>query len=79
MSGKVKVWGNPVTVEWADPVAEPDPDIMAKVRLGPFPPSLSICLALSLALSLFVSLSLSLCLFPLFLSFSLSLFLSLSV
>lgn len=31
MSGKVKVWGNPVTVEWADPVAEPDPEIMAKV------------------------------------------------
>ena len=31
MSGKVKVWGNPVTVEWADPVAEPDPDVMAKV------------------------------------------------
>ncbi|RXM96947.1 CAAX prenyl protease 1-like [Acipenser ruthenus] len=30
MSGKVKVWGNPVTVEWADPVEEPDPDIMAK-------------------------------------------------
>ncbi len=33
MSGKVKVWGNPVTVEWADPVAEPDPEIMAKVSL----------------------------------------------
>ncbi|CAL8372842.1 unnamed protein product [Boreogadus saida] len=33
MSGKVKVWGNPVTVEWADPVAEPDPDIMAKVKV----------------------------------------------
>lgn len=32
MSGKVKVWGNPVTVEWADPVAEPDPEVMAKVR-----------------------------------------------
>lgn len=31
MSGKVKVWGNPVTVEWADPVAEPDPEVMAKV------------------------------------------------
>ncbi|CAB1334930.1 unnamed protein product, partial [Coregonus sp. 'balchen'] len=30
MSGKVKVWGNPVTVEWADPVDEPDPEIMAK-------------------------------------------------
>ncbi|MGH0129521.1 UNVERIFIED_CONTAM: hypothetical protein FKN15_009276 [Acipenser sinensis] len=33
MSGKVKVWGNPVTVEWADPVEEPDPDIMAKVKV----------------------------------------------
>lgn len=33
MSGKVKVWGNPVTVEWADPVEEPDPEIMAKVRV----------------------------------------------
>ncbi|CDQ56688.1 unnamed protein product [Oncorhynchus mykiss] len=33
MSGKVKVWGNPVTVEWADPVAEPDPDVMAKVKV----------------------------------------------
>ena len=31
MSGKVKVWGNPVTVEWADPVAEPDAEVMAKV------------------------------------------------
>ena len=36
MSGKVKVWGNPVTVEWADPVAEPDPDVMAKVRRSLF-------------------------------------------
>lgn len=35
MSGKVKVWGNPVTVEWADPVAEPDPEVMAKVSLCP--------------------------------------------
>uniref|UniRef100_A0A8C6MN22 Heterogeneous nuclear ribonucleoprotein R n=1 Tax=Nothobranchius furzeri TaxID=105023 RepID=A0A8C6MN22_NOTFU len=33
MSGKVKVWGNPVTVEWADPVAEPDPEVMAKVKV----------------------------------------------
>ncbi|KPP76865.1 heterogeneous nuclear ribonucleoprotein R-like [Scleropages formosus] len=33
MSGKVKVWGNPVTVEWADPVEEPDPEIMAKVKV----------------------------------------------
>ncbi|TTD03339.1 Heterogeneous nuclear ribonucleoprotein R [Bagarius yarrelli] len=33
MSGKIKVWGNPVTVEWADPVAEPDPEIMAKVKV----------------------------------------------
>ncbi|KAG2460715.1 HNRPR protein, partial [Polypterus senegalus] len=33
MSGKVKVWGNPVTVEWADPVEEPDPEVMAKVKV----------------------------------------------
>ncbi|KAM3933417.1 heterogeneous nuclear ribonucleoprotein R-like isoform 1-T1 [Leptodactylus fuscus] len=33
MSGKVKVWGNVVTVEWADPVEEPDPEIMAKVKV----------------------------------------------
>uniref|UniRef100_A0A8D2ZKL1 RRM domain-containing protein n=1 Tax=Scophthalmus maximus TaxID=52904 RepID=A0A8D2ZKL1_SCOMX len=33
MSGKVKVWGNAVTVEWADPVAEPDPEVMAKVKV----------------------------------------------
>ncbi|XP_046869921.1 heterogeneous nuclear ribonucleoprotein R-like [Hypomesus transpacificus] len=33
MSGKVKVWGNPVTVEWADPVEEPDPGIMARVKV----------------------------------------------
>ncbi|XP_063040237.1 heterogeneous nuclear ribonucleoprotein R-like isoform X2 [Engraulis encrasicolus] len=33
MSGKVKVWGNPVTVEWADPVEEPDPEIMSKVKV----------------------------------------------
>ncbi|XP_064810231.1 heterogeneous nuclear ribonucleoprotein R-like isoform X1 [Oncorhynchus masou masou] len=33
MSGKVKVWGNPVTVEWADPVDKPDPEIMAKVKV----------------------------------------------
>ncbi|XP_008330181.1 heterogeneous nuclear ribonucleoprotein R isoform X1 [Cynoglossus semilaevis] len=33
MSGKIKVWGNPVTVEWADPVAEPDPEVMAKVKV----------------------------------------------
>lgn len=36
MSGKVKVWGNPVTVEWADPVAEPDPEVMAKVGKSTF-------------------------------------------
>lgn len=34
MSGKVKVWGNVVTVEWADPVEEPDPEVMAKVSKG---------------------------------------------
>lgn len=33
MSGKVKVWGNVVTVEWADPIEDPDPEVMAKVRL----------------------------------------------
>uniref|UniRef100_A0A8D0B850 Heteroous nuclear ribonucleoprotein R n=1 Tax=Salvator merianae TaxID=96440 RepID=A0A8D0B850_SALMN len=33
MSGKVKVWGNIVTVEWADPVEEPDPEVMAKVKV----------------------------------------------
>lgn len=32
MSGKVKVWGNVVTVEWADPIEDPDPEVMAKVR-----------------------------------------------
>lgn len=31
MSGKVKVWGNLVTVEWADPIEDPDPEVMAKV------------------------------------------------
>ncbi|PKU34376.1 heterogeneous nuclear ribonucleoprotein q isoform x4 [Limosa lapponica baueri] len=30
MSGKVKVWGNVVTVEWADPIEDPDPEVMAK-------------------------------------------------
>ncbi|XP_065586474.1 heterogeneous nuclear ribonucleoprotein Q-like [Cyrtonyx montezumae] len=29
MSGKVKVWGNVVTAEWADPMKVPDPEIMA--------------------------------------------------
>ncbi|OBS72934.1 hypothetical protein A6R68_12504 [Neotoma lepida] len=33
MSGKVKVWGNVVTVEWAYPVEEPDPEVMAKVKV----------------------------------------------
>lgn len=32
MSGKVKVWGNVVTVEWADPIEDPDPEVMAKVN-----------------------------------------------
>lgn len=31
MSGKVKVWGIVVTVEWADPIEDPDPEVMAKV------------------------------------------------
>lgn len=35
MSGKVKVWGNVVTVEWADPIEDPDPEVMAKVRKLP--------------------------------------------
>ncbi|XP_036269789.1 heterogeneous nuclear ribonucleoprotein Q isoform X5 [Pipistrellus kuhlii] len=30
MSGKVKVWGNVGTVEWADPIEDPDPEVMAK-------------------------------------------------
>ncbi|XP_041660611.1 heterogeneous nuclear ribonucleoprotein Q-like isoform X1 [Cheilinus undulatus] len=33
MSGKVKVWGNVVTVEWADPIEDPDPEVMAKVKV----------------------------------------------
>ncbi|XP_038818935.1 heterogeneous nuclear ribonucleoprotein Q-like isoform X3 [Salvelinus namaycush] len=33
MSGKVKVWGNMVTVEWADPIEDPDPEVMAKVKV----------------------------------------------
>lgn len=33
MSGKVKAWGNVVTVEWADPIDDPDPEIMAKVKV----------------------------------------------
>lgn len=32
MSGKVKVWGNVGTVEWADPIEDPDPEVMAKVK-----------------------------------------------
>lgn len=32
MSGKVKVWGNVVTVEWADPIEDPDPEVMSKVN-----------------------------------------------
>lgn len=35
MSGKVKVWGNVVTVEWADPIEDPDPEVMAKVMHMP--------------------------------------------
>ncbi|XP_063122503.1 heterogeneous nuclear ribonucleoprotein Q-like isoform X4 [Rattus norvegicus] len=33
MSGKVKVWGNVGTVEWADPIKDPDPEVMAKVKV----------------------------------------------
>uniref|UniRef100_A0A3P9KSU9 RRM domain-containing protein n=1 Tax=Oryzias latipes TaxID=8090 RepID=A0A3P9KSU9_ORYLA len=32
MSGKVKVWGNVVTVEWADPIEDPDPEVMRRYR-----------------------------------------------
>uniref|UniRef100_A0A2I3GQE7 RRM domain-containing protein n=1 Tax=Nomascus leucogenys TaxID=61853 RepID=A0A2I3GQE7_NOMLE len=31
--GKVKVWGNVGTVEWADPMEDPDPEVMAKVKV----------------------------------------------
>lgn len=31
----MKVWGNLVTVEWADPLEDPDPEVMAKVRIRP--------------------------------------------
>uniref|UniRef100_A0A3Q3BG09 Synaptotagmin binding, cytoplasmic RNA interacting protein n=1 Tax=Kryptolebias marmoratus TaxID=37003 RepID=A0A3Q3BG09_KRYMA len=33
MSGKVKVWNSLVTVEWADPIEDPDPEVMAKVKV----------------------------------------------
>ncbi|XP_068610241.1 heterogeneous nuclear ribonucleoprotein Q-like [Brachionichthys hirsutus] len=33
MSGKVRLWGNLVTVEWADPIEDPDPEVMAKVKV----------------------------------------------
>ncbi|XP_071213983.1 heterogeneous nuclear ribonucleoprotein R-like isoform X2 [Salvelinus alpinus] len=33
MSGKVMVWGNPVTVEWANPVTERDTDVMANAKV----------------------------------------------
>ncbi|TRY56562.1 hypothetical protein DNTS_008395 [Danionella cerebrum] len=33
MSGRVKVWGSLVSVEWADPVASPDPEVMARVKV----------------------------------------------
>lgn len=34
MSGKVKVWSNvTVTVEWADPIEDPDPEVMKKVKV----------------------------------------------
>lgn len=33
MSGKVKVWKNVGTVEWADPIEDPDPEVMAKVKV----------------------------------------------
>ncbi|CAB1348169.1 unnamed protein product [Coregonus sp. 'balchen'] len=33
MSGKVMVWGNPVTVEWANPVTERDTDVIANAKV----------------------------------------------
>ncbi|XP_038076565.1 heterogeneous nuclear ribonucleoprotein Q-like isoform X1 [Patiria miniata] len=33
MSGKVRVWNTMVTVDWADPVSEPDEETMAKVKV----------------------------------------------
>ncbi|XP_068198427.1 heterogeneous nuclear ribonucleoprotein Q-like isoform X2 [Antennarius striatus] len=33
MSGKVRLWGIMVTVEWADPIEDPDPEVMAKVKV----------------------------------------------
>lgn len=32
-SGRIKVWGCDIIVDWADPIDEPDEDTMAKVRL----------------------------------------------
>ncbi|XP_069129810.1 heterogeneous nuclear ribonucleoprotein Q-like isoform X1 [Argopecten irradians] len=32
-SGRVKVWGAPVVVDWADPIEEPDDETMAKVKV----------------------------------------------
>lgn len=43
MSGKVKVWGNLVTVEWADPLEDPDPEVMAKVRVVPRTTVVCVC------------------------------------
>ncbi|XP_066279284.1 heterogeneous nuclear ribonucleoprotein R-like isoform X1 [Branchiostoma lanceolatum] len=34
MSGRIKVWGNiTVTVDWADPIEEPDDEVMSKVKV----------------------------------------------
>lgn len=33
ISGKVKVWGNVGTVEWADPIEDLDSEVMAKVKV----------------------------------------------
>ncbi|XP_071801042.1 heterogeneous nuclear ribonucleoprotein R-like [Asterias amurensis] len=33
MSGKVRVWSAMVTVDWADPISEPDEETMAKVKV----------------------------------------------
>ncbi|CAL9691932.1 unnamed protein product [Knipowitschia caucasica] len=34
LSGKLKVWNNvTVTVEWADPIENPDPEVMSKVKV----------------------------------------------
>ena len=33
-TGRIKVWGCDIIVDWADPIEEPDDDTMSKVRHG---------------------------------------------